>query len=681
MTAQRRNKNSEQGKINVWGARVHNLKNIDVEIPHYRLTVITGLSGSGKSSLLEMIRGGFYLREGRLRLNLKAESYKAIRSVEFDNAYSTTETQYYHQQRWQAFEREASPLAGELLGIADADADGDDGGELSRDGCVAERTGRDGGGAERIGRDEGDAERAGWDGGDAERIKGNGRIAERAGCDGCGAERAAADVRNHGKEGIAAAESQAAGHKSAGTQSIDSQLNTQINPIPGRGSYFQEITDSQADCRQPSRPISDTADDKYRWQQRLLDVLNIRPLLERAIITLSSGELRRFSLAKALMDKPEVLILESPFVGLDPPTRQMLCELLESVLAMGVSIVMTLTDIARIPDVVTHVYMIKDGRLSDVGKRTSGANPPQAEIRSVLETGSEQHPGHIGGLSEAFLPRSGRGPQSESTERDFDGRCEFREEPPACPVPADTATDTTSILNNDVPHPAQGISAGSGEFHSDAQALFAQAQEFFGDAQAFDTVVEMRNINIAYGQRQIFKDLNWTVHSGEKWNVTGSNGSGKSTLLSLVNADNPKAYSLDISLFDRRRGTGESIWDIKRHIGYLSSEMHSSFRENITVLDLLRGGLARPYGSASASGSGDYLQGWLRLSGCGTAQPGSSHHQGILLPQEQNADFRDSLHRRDSRRSDPHPAAVNATEAYRGSFQTAKKRMSRALKM
>ena len=43
--------NREDDKINVWGARVHNLKNIDVEIPRNKLTVITGLSGSGKSSL------------------------------------------------------------------------------------------------------------------------------------------------------------------------------------------------------------------------------------------------------------------------------------------------------------------------------------------------------------------------------------------------------------------------------------------------------------------------------------------------------------------------------------------------------------------------------------------------------------------------------------------------------
>ncbi|MBQ9529536.1 MAG: ATP-binding cassette domain-containing protein, partial [Bacteroidales bacterium] len=138
---------------------------------------VVGPVGSGKSTLLKMITGGFYLREGTLRLDLDDESYRAIRFVEFDNAYSTTETQYYHQQRWQAFEREASPLAGELLGVA-------------------------------------------------------------------------------------------------------------------AGMNAEGMPDG-------------TCQDKLSWQQRLFEILNIGPLLGKEIITLSSGELRRFSIARALLQRPQ----------------------------------------------------------------------------------------------------------------------------------------------------------------------------------------------------------------------------------------------------------------------------------------------------------------------------------------------------------------------------------------
>ena len=111
----------------------------------------------------------------------------------------------------------------------------------------------------------------------------------------------------------------------------------------------------------------------------------------------------------------------------------------------------------------------------------------------------------------------------------------------------------------------------------------------------YENAVVMRNITIAYGERTIFSALDWTVKRGEAWNVTGPNGSGKSTLLSLVCADNPKAYSLDMTLFDVQRGSGESIWDIKKHIGYLSSEMHSGFNDNLPAVEVVAGGFADGY--------------------------------------------------------------------------------------
>ncbi len=363
---------------------------VNFELREGEHIAIVGPNGSGKSTLLEMIRGGFYLREGTLRHNLDDESYRAIRTVEFDNAYSTSETQYYYQQRWQAFEREAAPLAGELLG-------------------------------------------------------------------------------------------------------------------------------------------------KGEENRQLFDILDIWPLLGKEIITLSSGELRRFSIARALLKRPQVLVMESPFIGLDPPTRKILCDLMSQLASsLGISFIMALTSADQIPPVATHVYFMDNGIVSEKIHAVEACHAPDDSALQPENHGGQHCP-------------------SNDLMGHIDSRRDFR---------VGYEIDSESII---LPH--------------------------LRESQRFNKVVEMRNINISYGERQLFKDLNWTVRSGEKWNVTGPNGSGKSTLLSLVNADNPRAYSLDITLFDRRRGTGESIWDIKRHIGFLSSEMHSSFITSETVLDIVRSGL------------------------------------------------------------------------------------------
>ena len=84
-------------------------------------------------------------------------------------------------------------------------------------------------------------------------------------------------------------------------------------------------------------------------------------------------------------------------------------------------------------------------------------------------------------------------------------------------------------------------------------------------------IVDLNKVSIRYGERVILKELDWTVKCGEKWALSGENGAGKSTLLSLICADNPQSYACDISLFGRKRGSGESIWEIKKHIGYVSA--------------------------------------------------------------------------------------------------------------
>lgn len=105
-------------------------------------------------------------------------------------------------------------------------------------------------------------------------------------------------------------------------------------------------------------------------------------------------------------------------------------------------------------------------------------------------------------------------------------------------------------------------------------------------------ILEFNNVNIRYGERTILKDLNLKVRNGERWALSGENGSGKSTLLSIVCADNPQAYANNVVLFGHRRGSGESIWDIKRHIGYISPEMHRAFLRDIPAIDIVASGLS-----------------------------------------------------------------------------------------
>ncbi len=106
-----------------------------------------------------------------------------------------------------------------------------------------------------------------------------------------------------------------------------------------------------------------------------------------------------------------------------------------------------------------------------------------------------------------------------------------------------------------------------------------------------ENVIDFRHITIRYGERTILKDLTWDVKRGEHWALMGQNGSGKSTLLSLVCADNPQGYACDIRLFGHQRGKGESIWDIKKHIGYVSPEIYSTYRKHLSALDIVASGL------------------------------------------------------------------------------------------
>ena len=133
----------------------------------------------------------------------------------------------------------------------------------------------------------------------------------------------------------------------------------------------------------------------------------------------------------------------------------------------------------------------------------------------------------------------------------------------------------------------------------------------------FETAVKMEKVQIKYGSKIILSDFSWKVNRGERWAIKGPNGAGKSTLISLITADNPQAYSQNITLFDRKRGTGESIWDIKRKIGYLSPELHLYFKEGGSCFSVVASGLFDTLGlfKRLTEEQSDQVKHWMQVMG------------------------------------------------------------------
>ena len=301
------------------------------------------------------------------------------------------------------------------------------------------------------------------------------------------------------------------------------------------GQYYLQLRWNQHDIDHETPTVGELLQQTYllagedtaerrQLRNQLYGLFHMDEFLDKYIITLSSGELRKFQLTKTMFANPKLLIMDNPFIGLDAETRDQLRDLLK-VLAeerdMEIMLVMSKTD--DIPTFVSEVkWMDKQEPVPD--------HVLSREKRDAI-------------LS---LPY---------TDRDYD--CQ--------------------------------------------------------------KVVEMKNVSIRYGKRTILRDLNWTVMNGERWALSGQNGSGKSTLLSLVCADNPQSYACDITLFDRPRGSGESIWDIKKHIGYVSPEMHRSYKRNLPAIRIVASGLMDSIGLYAVPNAQDYdkCRWWLDMFGIG----------------------------------------------------------------
>ncbi len=270
------------------------------------------------------------------------------------------------------------------------------------------------------------------------------------------------------------------------------------------GRYYQqrfEFADSDSDA-----PLSldrflrtgTAATDAER--AAVCERFGIAGLVAQPFMTLSNGQTRRARLARAMLAKPELLVLDDPFIGLDAAARADLSALLGELVRGGKRVVLICRADA-IPDWVTNVLTLPEPTPLPEGKGEEGTRSRTLAARPVSS-------------------------------------------------PADS------------PFP---LGRGAGGVGSSAP------------------IIELADVTVSHAGHAILDRVSWTVRAGDRWAVLGPNGSGKTTLLSLLCGDHPQAYANDVRLFGRRRGTGETIWDVKRNVGLLSPEFHLYFTEPLTA--------------------------------------------------------------------------------------------------
>lgn len=131
-----------------------------------------------------------------------------------------------------------------------------------------------------------------------------------------------------------------------------------------------------------------------------------------------------------------------------------------------------------------------------------------------------------------------------------------------------------------------------------------------------DEVVSLKNVTVAY-QRVVLDRLNFTVKKGQQWHIMGPNGAGKSTLLSMITGDNPLVYANDVTVFGFKRGSGESIWDIKKYYGVVSGALHLDYRVNGPAINVVLSGFYDSIGLYQKPSDDEIntARKWLRLAG------------------------------------------------------------------
>ncbi|MCR5762722.1 MAG: ATP-binding cassette domain-containing protein [Treponema sp.] len=252
-----------------------------------------------------------------------------------------------------------------------------------------------------------------------------------------------------------------------------------------------------------------------------IKLCGVEKILDRGLRYMSTGEIRRTLLCRALLSGCKLLILSDPFAGLDAESRRILLEFFDTMVQKQLKakevdstfprIILSMERFHEIPSGINRVLEFSDRRVSFCGARS--------EYEDIINKRKAEKSLKMQEEKEVFLT------ELKKIREDSD------------------------VLVNDI--------------YSDSVP---------------DSLISFENVNVGWGEHHVLVDLNWQVKKGVHWLLRGPNGSGKTTILELITGDNMQVFRENIKLFGRRRGSGETIWDIKRNLGIVSYRLHVEYR-------------------------------------------------------------------------------------------------------
>lgn len=304
------------------------------------------------------------------------------------------------------------------------------------------------------------------------------------------------------------------------------------------------------------KPIENDNVPEILESNELITLFGIIPILDRGLKYLSTGEIRRCLLCKALLLKPALLILDEPYDGLDIESRSHIEPFIENLILETAQnplcptrLLLIMGRYIQIPNTITHVLELTDHHISFSGSRSE----------------------------------------------------------------YEKMKNTSQIKSNDITLP---ITAYLHETLIEAQK---QRDNFHSMNTNIPILVEMKNVTVEWSSKKVLDNVSWTVRKGEHWHIHGPNGSGKTTLLELITGDNPQVFKNEVYLFGIRRGSGETIWELKEKMGIVSYRLHVEFRSihDITLENLIISGLHDSIGLYQKCGEEEYrlAHTWLCLAG------------------------------------------------------------------